>query len=148
MRRTALALVAVAALATAAVPATAGAATGSPSASASVSITVTVASPDEAKAEIIELLTAVACPTLAAQAAPVFQPLVEAQCAAILASPDPVGAATTFLPLLCAGDPPFGALVFPQYAPLFTTACPVVNGLPPLPTLPPLPRLPLLGGLL
>ena len=86
-------------------------------------------------------LLLVAAPALADNLTPAFQPLVESQCEAIFASPDPVAAAEQFLPLLCAGNPPLGATVFPQYAPLFDAACPIVSALPPLPTLP-------LGGVL
>src|SRR5690242_7800905 len=114
-----------------AVPATAFASTTSP----------TTLSPTDARQELVTILSSVACPVLASQAAPGFQPLVESQCEAIFASPDPVAAAEQFLPLLCAGNPPLGATVFPQYAPLFDAACPIVTALPPLPTLP-------LGGVL
>jgi hypothetical protein len=128
----ALVVVLLAAAIAVAVPATAFASTTSP----------TTLSPTDARQELVTMLSSVACPVLASQAAPAFQPLVESQCEAIFfASPDPVAAAEQFLPLLCAGNPPLGATVFPQYAPLFDAACPIVSALPPLPTLP-------LGGVL
>ena len=74
----------------------------------------------------------VVCPALTAQAAPTFQPFITATCASIVASNDPYTTTTQLLPALCAGSPPVGAQVFPQYATALTATCPLIVQLPPL----------------
>jgi hypothetical protein len=72
----------------------------------------------------------VACPALAAQAAPEFKSFVTGTCASIVASDDPFTTTTQVLPALCAGDPPIGASVFPNLAPAITATCPLIVQLP------------------
>lgn len=74
----------------------------------------------------------VACPTLTAQADPVYQPFITATCASIVASDDPFTTTTVVLPALCAGSPPIGAAVFPKLAPVLTATCPLIVQLVPL----------------
>jgi hypothetical protein len=74
----------------------------------------------------------VVCPALTAQAAPEFKPFMTATCASIVASADPYTTTTQLLPALCAGNPPVGAKVFPQYASAITATCPLIVQLPPL----------------
>jgi hypothetical protein len=72
----------------------------------------------------------VACPALAAQAAPEYRTFVTATCASIVASNDPFTTTTQVLPALCAGSPPIGASVFPNLAPEITATCPLIMQLP------------------
>ncbi len=72
------------------------------------------------------------CPALTAQAAPEFQSFISATCASIVASNDPYTTTTQLLPALCAGSPPIGTKVFPQYATALTATCPLIVQLPPL----------------
>jgi hypothetical protein len=43
-----------------------------------------------------------------------------------VASPDPFQVVIDFLPLLCTGDPPLGATVFPKYAGLVDALCVII----------------------
>ena len=72
----------------------------------------------------------VSCPALVAQAAPEYRPFVTATCDAIIESDDPFTTVTTTFPALCAGDPPIGARVFPQLAPVLPSTCPLLVTLP------------------
>jgi hypothetical protein len=67
------------------------------------------------------------CPLLAGQADPAFEPFILATCDQIVASPDPLGAILAFAPLLCTGDPPLGATVFPKYAGLVDLLCVIIG---------------------
>lgn len=78
----------------------------------------------------------VVCPIVVSQAAPEFRAFITATCDSIAASNDPYTSLIEVLPVLCAGDPPLGATVFPNLAPLIIGGCPFLLQLLPLLDLP------------